>query len=71
MVCQDSRSLAPLGPKRYQQFEFLLVKVFSLKQKRNQILPPTIKQSCNQECNHVIMFIQNRNFVEISNHAFK
>ena len=44
MVYQDSGSLAPSVPKGSSIFEMLLVKVFSLKQKRSQTLPNTIEK---------------------------
>ena len=44
MVNQDSQSLLPLAPIGKSKFEILLVKVFNLKQKPNQILPATIEK---------------------------
>ena len=44
MVSQDLQPLAPSNPRDYNKFNILLVKVFSLKQKTNQILPATIEK---------------------------
>ena len=42
MVYQDSRPPATQALKSNSKFEILLVKIFSLKQKANQILPVTV-----------------------------
>ena len=44
MVYQDSQHLAHSAPKGDSEYEILLVKVFSLKQKTNQILPATTEK---------------------------
>ena len=41
----DPRSLAPLPLNGNRKFEILLVKRFSLKQKRNQIIPATYRKN--------------------------
>ena len=46
LVCQDSRPPTPQPPKGISKIEILLVKIFSLKQKKqqNQILSATIEK---------------------------
>ena len=41
-VHQDSRPPARSAPKGYSKFEILIIKIFSLKQKTNQIPTATI-----------------------------
>ena len=43
-VNQESRSPAPLPPKYNKKFEILLVKIFNLKQKQNQLLLVTLEK---------------------------
>ena len=72
MVYQAWRLLDPSAPRSNNKFEILLVKVFSLKQKSNQMLPVTIEknQILSLQVNS-LMFLQTINFVEINNHGFK
>ena len=44
MVYQDSLPLATLDHKGNSKFEILLVRIFNLKQKTNQILPATVEK---------------------------
>ena len=57
--------------KGKNDFKILLKKVFSLKQKTNQILPATIEKIifCLQE--NSLMYLQIKIFVEISNRVDK
>ena len=72
MVYQAWRPLDPSAPRGNNKFEILLVKVFSLKQKSNQMLPVTIEknQILSLQVNS-LMFLQTTKFVEINNHGFK
>ena len=73
-----SSSLSPQPSKVIKNFEILVVKTFSLKQKLNQILPATIEKikfclitktaSCSSRIQNNFQFHVN---IEISNHAFK
>ena len=44
-VYQDLRPLAPSVPKAHSQFEILLLKIFSLKLKQNQMIPAIIEKN--------------------------
>ena len=60
------------APKGNSIFEILLVKVFSLKQKKNQILSSTIeKKTVLSLQEKSLMSFYTMNFAELSNHVFK
>ena len=67
IIYQDSRPLAPSTPKVNSKFEILLVKVFNLKQKANQIHPATIENINLCLFKNTASFLETIKFVEISN----
>ena len=56
-VHQDSRPPARSAPKGNSKFEILIIKIFSLKQKANQILPATIEKKVLSLEGNNLMFL--------------
>ena len=72
MVYQDSQPLAHSDMKGNSKFEILLVKIFSLKQKKtNQLLPATKEKIKFRLFKNTATCSFRLNFLEIGNYMFK